>query len=1136
MTVTLRFNGHMGAPKVQEVQVSDPDSLITSIFSAENLTPPITSESGYIFQGWGSTIDNVESDLTVSQLMSMYHDIPDVVDVYAVYTYQSGMVQLTIDPTGGTWREGGGSSPKVFTVQANKSLNAWHKNNGDSSGNDYITSLVLPPSGSNVITSVSWTPNPDNFNSYMIMTDKIFNAPNQNMSVRINWGFDATTGVTKIYDRTGSTLRLTTNSWTMGDTNNIVHKWIDNVIGGPSWLASEKYRFRSDWTLKNIPGGLRGYKYNQAGHSIRRMYFNNGADTPKRNPRISDLKGFKIGNIYGTAPRQPTNLFYNSEFNYDTMGLFAANTNHPLEWVLSHYKDVNIIRVPNGSGGNYIRITKPSNVPFQVWTFSSAIEIPDGTLKISDGLDVRCEKSMYIPLQLIYFDSAMNRLSYTGQNNIWVPSNTWTHIDLVNDTVPPNAKYVRLGIYLGDGDWFDIDRPQIAYGSTLPEYEPGIGDFDWPMTIGGFNAPSDNIGNFAHFDFAGKKSFEIYQEGASNTNGADVIEFVGSDALDDKHQVPGIYLGGMLIWNKGTLKHMAFTRNRGDTSASPNTNQIMNSLNDAWYYGFDGATVFIIAIDEQKGLSVKTPDNDLELSGIDNIQFAMNAHVSKLFESNQNLLNGTRWVPGHGDLRSDWTLTKGWVEFKLASDDYTEGSYIGDYANYWTQSIARNAPNKPGYDIVGFWSDTYSEFIPFTRRWSEPQSVSEGYIDYTRVFRDYTDLVPIYVPKITSSTTQVRLSETFGDGLFYKGTVNERKDVTYSVNNTDNWSQAINYAPEIKFNDHKPLYWRNSDGMPLTVQRVDTNIVAEPKWMLEGTVDLYRKPREFFLIDRNTIFDGWLYMDKFNLMDKESVFVLDPTGLGAEYEDQNSNNIDGWAKANQQLVNNDISFKAYYKGYDEYRRLGQWMTGKELVLATLNETGEPTYWMVSKKNIEKTEITEGDDWLVGTITFTKQSPGFDIETLGIGTDSIIDNRDMNPRRNTYVYIKSTQFGTAVKDAYVLATNVDTGEQVMDKLTGTIPVGSFVEYSTIPYNELWAYGSKWGDYPNNLYSNIDPVNSQPIKLGPGRWDVRLSSGDNVTIGSLSRNKISAYQGRTIASLSGKLTNDSMVGVAIKEKEF
>ena len=455
-----------------------------------------------------------------------------------------------------------------------------------------------------------------------------------------------------------------------------------------------------------------------------------------------------------------------------------------------------------------------------------------------------------------------------------------------------------------------------------------------------------------------------------------------------------------------------------------------------------------------------------------------------------------------------------------------------DFSWYTT---ARDKIVPKGYQDRGIWSESKRIFIPN----EYVDNLRDGWRNWQNPYRLYDDIDDgqiIYIPKPERSTIQVHLSEKFGDGLFYSCTINERKDVTYSVNNTDNWSQAINYAPEIKFNDHKPLYWRNSDGMPLTVQRVDTSTVAEPKWMLEGTVDLYRKPREFFLIDRNTIFDGWLYMDKFNLMDKESVFVLDPTGLGAEYEDQNSNNIDGWAKANQQLVNNDISFKAYYKGYDEYRRLGQWMTSKDLVLATLNETGEPTYWMVSKKNIEKTEITEGGDWLVGTITFTKQSPGFDIETLGIGTDSIIDNRDMNPRRNTYVYIKSTQFGTAVKDAYVLATNVDTGEQVMDKLTGNIPVGSFVEYSTIPYNELWAYGSKWGDYPNNLYSNIDPVNSQPIKLGPGRWDIRLSSGDNVKIGSLSPNKISAYQGRTIASLSGKLTNDSMVGVAIKEKEF
>lgn len=1145
MTVTLRFNGHMGAPKVQEVQVSDTDSLVTSIFTSQNLTPPITSESGYIFQGWGSTIDNVEPDLTVSQLMGMYHNIPDVVDVYAVYTYQSGMVQLTINPNGGTWRDGGGSSPKVFTVKANKSLNVWHNSDWDEGNNNTITSLVLPPSGSNKINTLDWTPNSNN--PYMIMTYKVYNAPTQNMNVRINWSADNATGPTKVYDRTGNILRFTTDSWAMNDNTNTTNKWINNVIGGPMWLASEKYRFRLDWTLKNIPGGLRGSKYGQAGNSIRRIYFNNDEDSSKRNPRISDLQGFNIGNIYGTAPRQPTNLFYNSEFHYDTMGLFREVVNQPLEWYADPHNNVNISRIPNGSGGNYIHIENPSKMSYRAsWVSSSSIEIPDGTLKMSGGSRIRFNKPIKnAMIQFVYFDSKMNRIyDHTGGWRIDVPANKWVLLELTGDNVPPDAKYFKMLILLRDSDWMDIDKPQIAYGDNLPDYEPGIGDFDWPMKIGGLNTPTNNFGNYPHFDFTGRKSFEIYRDGDNNTNGADVIEFVGSDSLDGKHPVPGIYLGGMLIWNKGTLKHLAFTRNRGtNTSTDPSANHIMRSFDGtypgyggAWYYGFDGTTIFIIAKDEQKGLSVKTPDSELELSGINNLKFAVNGHVSKLIESNNMIMDGTRWLPGHWDLRSDREITKGWVEFKLASHDYTLGTRIGEYANYYLQLIANNAPDKPGYDIVGFWSDTYSEFIPYTGRTNESSSISAKYVNFNRVFRDYTDLVPIYVPKITSSTTQVHLAEKLGDGLFYSGTVNERKDVTYSVNNTDNWSQAINYAPQITFNDHKPLYWRNSNMMPLTVQRVDATTVAEPKWMLEGTVDLYRKPREFFLIDRSTIFDGWLYMDKFNLMDKESVFVLDPTGLGAEYEDQNSNNIDGWAKAKQQLTNNDISFKAYYKGYAEYQRLGQWMTGKDLALATLNETGEPTYWMVSKKNIEKTEITEGDDWLVGTITFTKQSPGFDIETLGIGTDSVIDNNDMNPRRNTYVYIKSTQLGTAIKDSYVLATNLDTREQVIDKLNGTIPAGSFIEYSTIPYNELWAYGSKWGDYPNNLYSNIDPVNSQPIKLGPGRWDVRLSSGDNVTIGSLSPNKISAYQGRTIASLSGKLTNDSMVGVAIKEKEF
>ena len=118
--------------------------------------------------------------------------------------------------------------------------------------------------------------------------------------------------------------------------------------------------------------------------------------------------------------------------------------------------------------------------------------------------------------------------------------------------------------------------------------------------------------------------------------------------------------------------------------------------------------------------------------------------------------------------------------------------------------VYRNTPIQPGKMLVGWWSESKKWFIP-QANYRYAGTTNNGFINYNRTYEDFTDLVPIYHDNVDSSTTKVHLSDTFGDGLFYKGTVNERKDVTYSVNNTDNWSQAINYAPEITFNDHRPL-------------------------------------------------------------------------------------------------------------------------------------------------------------------------------------------------------------------------------------------------------------------------------------------------------------------------------------------
>ena len=1281
----------MGAPKVQEVQVSDPDSLITSIFSAANLTPPITSESGYIFQGWGSTIDHVEPDLTLGQLMSMYHNIPDVVDVYAVYRYQSGMVQLTINPNGGTWKSDNTTTSKVFSVPVGTSLTEWmpfYKGGALPGNGGHLLSVVTPPLDKNAPGPMNIVPVSPGFNPFNVLTNTENMAVYTNATITLSWnsyaksinyvlnptGMGASnssrpnvngvnnTAVTNAgitYDSDGMTLKVVDpstewfysliNAWTdisstpllpgktytisvdaMGTVPQVSFRindaWVGfypinnntwtrvsatftnasnatktyirvnaattgnvgfggftagqtlklrnfkleddpsgtinfksldqsttylttptfNIADAPTYglledkvivggrLSDYRNRVRGDYDVDNPPRANRGKYGNYLGDNIRRIYWNLPVSGEKRLPKISDLQGFNIQQMVSrNGTLETVNKINNSRFMFDSMGLYYDVNHTPVNTKL----DTRLNWNPDIPGNEVVIRTNQ----FTGYVYSVKVPVRNKT-RVDFSVDLYRNTGGIERLVIEFLDDKFNIIS--GSTKTLDKNATgWQYYSFTNVSVPSGAVYFHYRFLIQpDVGSTAIRKPFLRFdgGSVASsDYVHGSGDWDQNAHISDFST-NNSLDGTPIFDFTGKKTLSL--QSVNNPNKVSNIEFIGSGSTSQDRPAPGIYVDGIYIYNKSTLRFAGYQYNRAAKTDTPIAGDISNPIamlpGGSMVLNYDGTTssgvLYSNSVDDQLGMNISTPDESLDLSGIKHVRMVYGMTIVRPREINNNFMNAARYLPSYNDLLAELEVDKEWVEVGL-QNGYKIRYARADFFNIFMKSVYDNTLIPVGKVLVGWWSASKKLFIP-QAGYSQNGKLNDGFINYNRTYEDYTDLVPVYHDNVDSSTTQVHLAEKLGGGLFYSGTVNERKDVTYSVNNTDNWSQAINYAPQITFNDHKPLYWRNSDMMPLTVQRVDATTVAEPKWMLEGTVDLYRKPREFFLIDRSTIFDGWLYMDKFNLMDKESIFVLDPTGLGAEYEDQNSNNIDGWAKAKQQLTNNDISFKAYYKGYAEYQRLGQWMTGKDLVLATLNETGEPTYWMVSKKNIEKTEITEGDDWLVGTITFTKQSPGFDIETLGIGTDSVIDNNDMNPRRNTYVYIKSTQLGTAVRDSYVLATNLDTGEQVIDKLNGTIPAGSFIEYSTIPYNELWAYGSKWGDYPNNLYSNIDPVNSQPIKLGPGRWDIQLSSGDSVTIGSLSPNKISAYQGRTIASQSGKLTNDSMVGMAIKEKEF
>ena len=198
----------------------------------------------------------------------------------------------------------------------------------------------------------------------------------------------------------------------------------------------------------------------------------------------------------------------------------------------------------------------------------------------------------------------------------------------------------------------------------------------------------------------------------------------------------------------------------------------------------------------------------------------------------------------------------------------------------------------------------------------------------------------------------------------------------------------------------------------------------------------------------------------------------------------------------------------------------------------LNETGVATYWTVELNEIERTEIKHGTDLLTGKLSFNKTSPAFDLEFIGLGTDSTIDNADDMFRRNAYVYIHSLQVPDVDNGIQIIATNGVT--TIEDSVDVDLPAGSYFEYSTLPFREAWKYGPGWKDLPNNLYNNIiDLVGARPIRVGIGKWNISVSSSNKITINSLYPHKIQDYAGKTIDSLGGL---GPFTGIAIKEKEL
>lgn len=472
----------------------------------------------------------------------------------------------------------------------------------------------------------------------------------------------------------------------------------------------------------------------------------------------------------------------------------------------------------------------------------------------------------------------------------------------------------------------------------------------------------------------------------------------------------------------------------------------------------------------------------------------------------------------------------------LKVEEYLGYSYIifynpisGYYQKVYQQAGTKYSEflkliSKPKFDING----KFMKGFYVSNYWANSKLIAEmpinAPIEYA--FSGYLD---------PNTSTFVRVTFDANGGTFYKGTSYETSSITMEVSPLDTYGVAINYLPDISKRTLGVLFWVMDlvDMEPAYPLTVTNGQILYPKWTITDKVELYRKPREYYLIDLNSVYNGWDMMDKFSLSDKNNIFVIDPTGTGISYsEDNTKSNSNGWSKYDRGISSNAIEFEAYYNGYDQYNRLGRWIRGKELVLAMLNETGVPTYWTVDIAEIERTEIKYGEDLLHGKISFNKTSPAFDLEFIGLGTDNTIDNSDDMFRRNAYVYIHSLRVPDADKGIQIIATDGKT--TIEDSVDVDLPAGSYFEYSTLPFRELWKYGSSWNNLTNNLYNNIiDLVGARPIKVGIGKWDISVSSSNKVTINSLAPHKIQDYAGKTIDSLGGL---GPFTGIAIKEKEL
>jgi uncharacterized repeat protein (TIGR02543 family) len=699
-----------------------------------------------------------------------------------------------------------------------------------------------------------------------------------------------------------------------------------------------------------------------------------------------------------------------------------------------------------------------------------------------------------LALTAVWEEDASDVVIHSEWGNITVPGGTKVNEvdwDLINVNIPDQSTTLDtlVGAY-GPLHGTVIHGFDFS-GSNMPFR---IKDFDdWAIdsqvtdgkTIGSFGTTTVPFDKYElEYSIAGS-----VMVGSVSTGVAVVFAPFSSSDFD----TPGLYAGGLKIWDAGL-----------DIWTSQDTDT----------YTFDADT---------KILTFKA---DFTTSTIVDLGSVYDPDIRVIIDRRIGDLHIEDEMPLYEDITINPTIVADIAWSKVRFVNSTNGFVTevvkadGSELSVFWEDVNPNDYYVNGMDMIGFWSENGTYKVSMS---------DQIYMNHT-VTSKYVESIP--------GVLETEITADGNGGTFYTDTLMQTDVIRMGFNTGSTYGQIQGFIPPVKNGQMKPIYWYIGDHEPTINHEIDSSITIKPLWSIEGTQELYRLPREFYLIDADSMDWGWNEMKKFPLSDRNQIFVVDPKGLGTEFETgSDAMTVNGWTSSDRQITPDDITFTAYFHDYDNYRKLGRWIQGRKLAIAALNDTGIPTYWHVELTSLPKTEIEyfSNGRLMTSDITFKKLSPAFDLEFIGIGTNGILNNKDDQNRKRAYIRIHTTSVMRDLTNFTVIAKEVNGEEHYSDSLQTSIPEGTFMRYSTIPFREEWTKLTNWGDKEGeSMYTAINLVGSDPIILGIGDWVISTNSDGYLKISDLSPNTIASYKNQTINMVGGSSGN--FVGIAYKEKEI